>query len=109
MGMGLSATTTGIAEMGLSPGPRNSLNHPYQILRKKYKLLLMKSQLQRNQVMGVKAIDSSGDNEYETPQEVFEHWNAIFQFHLDVCASHANAKIASYLDKEQNCFTTPWQ
>lgn len=50
----------------------------------------------------------SGENGYETPQDIFEHWNRIFNFDLDVCALAATAKIKNFISPEQDTFKTPW-
>lgn len=50
--------------------------------------------------MVTKAIESSGNNEWETPPEIYQHWNDKFQFDLDVCATKRNAKCFSYFSKE---------
>lgn len=59
--------------------------------------------------MTIKNYESTGNNDYETPQEVFEHWHKLFDFELDVCASADNAKIPSFLSKEDDCFMMPWK
>jgi hypothetical protein len=55
-----------------------------------------------------KALESTGNNEYGTPWDVFNHWHGIFNFELDVCGGPNNAKLANYYDKDKNCFKTPW-
>jgi len=41
---------------------------------------------------------SSNTYEWETPQDVFDHYNSLFKFQLDVCASSSNAKCKKYYD-----------
>lgn len=54
--------------------------------------------------MSQKAIESSGDNEWETPLEIFAHWNKLFNFDMDVAASDSNHKVSRYLTKETTIF-----
>ena len=53
-------------------------------------------------------VESSGNNEYETPIEIFNYWQSIFKFDLDVCASSENAKVKNFITREQNALITPW-
>lgn len=46
--------------------------------------------------------------EWGTPQALFDHLNAIYQFTLDPCAKPDNAKCAVYFTKEQNGLSKPW-
>lgn len=51
---------------------------------------------------------SSGNNEWETPLEIFEQWNQRFSFKLDVCASVKNAKIQRFYTVKDNGLDMPW-
>ena len=53
--------------------------------------------------MSQKALESSGDNEWETPPEVFDHWNSRFNFDMDVAASDKIHKVGRYLTKATSC------
>ena len=44
------------------------------------------------------ALKSSQDDTWETPQELFDFLNDIFDFALDVAASAKNAKLANFYD-----------
>ncbi len=46
--------------------------------------------------------------EWETPQELFDKWDAEFEFTLDVCASEANAKCTVYYDEMQDGLAQQW-
>lgn len=41
----------------------------------------------------MKAVASSGNNEWETPPEIFNHWDRIFNFGFDVAANKENSKL----------------
>lgn len=51
---------------------------------------------------------SSSGKEYETPQWLFDHFNSIFNFELDVCASDENAKCEKYYTSENDGLKQPW-
>ena len=57
-----------------------------------------------------KGMYSSETDEWETPQEVFDHYNRLFDFNLDVCANEDNAKTYEFYDKEENGLLdyNPW-
>lgn len=59
--------------------------------------------------MGTKAIESTGNNDYETPFDVFRHWDDIFHFTLDVCAIAENAKCVHFITAERDTFKTEWR
>lgn len=50
----------------------------------------------------------SGNNCWETPDNIFEHWHNIFDFDLDVCALPENAKCFNYITPEQDALVKPW-
>lgn len=59
--------------------------------------------------MGADKYQASGKTDYETPQELFEEWDKVFQFNLDACATAKNAKIKwSYITPEEDAFKTDW-
>ena len=49
-----------------------------------------------------------GNQETETPQWFFDHYNRQFHFDLDVAATAENAKCARYFTKKQNGLVEPW-
>lgn len=51
---------------------------------------------------------SSKTSEWGTPQDLFDSLNAEFQFDLDVCASHENAKCALYMTQEEDGLVQCW-
>lgn len=51
---------------------------------------------------------STGWDEWETPEEVFDYFNDRFHFTLDVCATHENTKCERYFTKEQNGLKENW-
>jgi len=51
---------------------------------------------------------STGNGEWETPQDFFDKLNAEFHFDLDVCATPQNAKCATYFTREQDGLRMPW-
>jgi phage N-6-adenine-methyltransferase len=46
---------------------------------------------------------------YSTPQDLCEHYDLIYHFTLDVCATAANAKCPHYFTPEQDGLLQPWQ
>lgn len=58
--------------------------------------------------MGKLNIAGSGNNEWETPPEIFKHWYSKFIFQLDVAASEDNAKLPNYFTKDDNALDKPW-
>jgi len=55
-----------------------------------------------------KGMMSSKSHEWETPQDLFDHYNNIFNFQLDVCATFDNKKCAYYYDKSDNGLEQDW-
>ena len=52
---------------------------------------------------------SSATDLWATPQVFFDELNAIHDFTLDVCATAANAKCATYFTPEQDGLKQDWQ
>lgn len=50
----------------------------------------------------------SGNTAWETPQELFDDLNDIFQFETDVCASEDNTKCVKYFSEEDDAFQQEW-
>jgi phage N-6-adenine-methyltransferase len=51
---------------------------------------------------------SSATDQWATPIEFFNEWNAIFGFTLDVCADADNAKCARFFDREADGLKQDW-
>jgi site-specific DNA-methyltransferase (adenine-specific) len=51
---------------------------------------------------------SSATDQWATPIEFFNEWNAIFGFTLDVCADADNAKCARFFDRDANGLAQDW-
>ncbi|MFW3569959.1 DNA N-6-adenine-methyltransferase, partial [Staphylococcus caprae] len=51
---------------------------------------------------------SSKSNEWYTPQYLFDELNEKYQFTLDPCASHENAKCDKYFTIEDDGLTKDW-
>ena len=52
---------------------------------------------------------SSKSDYWETPQELYNNLNKVFNFEFDPCSSHKNHKCAKYLTKEEDGLITPWE
>lgn len=52
---------------------------------------------------------SSKTDMWSTPQDLFDKYNDIYGFSLDVCATHENRKCARYFTEEQNGLNQVWQ
>ena len=52
---------------------------------------------------------SSKTDDWATPQDFFDVWDALYDFELDVCADHENAKCESYFTKERDGLQQEWQ
>lgn len=46
--------------------------------------------------------------EWETPPDVFNYWDKIYQFTLDVCATNENKKVMNYFSPEEDGLTQDW-
>jgi len=51
---------------------------------------------------------TSNSEEWETPQDLFDKYNRLFGFQLDVCATKFNAKCKNFFTKEDNGLSRPW-
>ncbi len=51
---------------------------------------------------------SSATDDWATPQDLFDYYNAIYNFDLDVCASDENAKCGRYFTEDINGLMQPW-
>lgn len=58
--------------------------------------------------MNNEVIFSSKSAEWETPQWLFDKYNDIYHFDLDVCASDTNHKCINYFTKEQDGLMQNW-
>lgn len=47
-------------------------------------------------------------DEWETPQDLFDDYDAMFDFDLDVCATPENAKCEKFFTKEDDGLTQKW-
>ena len=52
---------------------------------------------------------SSKTGEWETPQDLFDELDAVFNFDLDACASAKNAKCVTYFSKKDNALAQVWK
>jgi phage N-6-adenine-methyltransferase len=51
---------------------------------------------------------STGNDEWETPQALFDRLNAIYNFTLDVCATPENAKCKRYFTQADDGLKQDW-
>lgn len=58
--------------------------------------------------MNLRTLFSSKNNDWETPDWLFDQLNREFNFTLDVCATPENAKCALYFTPEQNALIQDW-
>jgi phage N-6-adenine-methyltransferase len=56
-----------------------------------------------------KVLFSSATDEWSTPQDLFDKYNAIYQFDLDVCATPQNAKCKEYFTRADDGLAQVWQ
>lgn len=59
--------------------------------------------------MNTEIMFSSKTAEWATPQDFFDRLNAEFNFTLDPCATHENAKCAKYFTIDDNGLKQDWQ
>ena len=52
---------------------------------------------------------SSKSEMWETPQELFDKYNDIYHFDIDVCAIESNAKCAKYYSPEIDGLVQEWK
>ena len=57
----------------------------------------------------MKVMFSSKSNEWSTPQKLFEYLNNIYNFNLDPCATHDNAKCRKYFTIEDDGLIQDWE
>ena len=55
-----------------------------------------------------KTLFSTGKNDWETPQELFDLLNIYYRFTIDACATRANAKCARFFSPEEDSLTQDW-
>lgn len=55
------------------------------------------------------ALKSSKRKDWETPKWLFDHFNKIFKFDLDVCATKETAKCKNFYTPEEDAFKQPWR
>lgn len=55
-----------------------------------------------------KVLFSSNSEEWATPQDLFDKVNLEFNFTLDVCATHDNAKCPKYFTKKEDGLSQDW-
>jgi len=58
--------------------------------------------------MITKVIFSSNSSEWATPQNIYEQLNNEFNFTLDPCSTHENAKCKKHFTKEENGLLKDW-
>lgn len=51
---------------------------------------------------------SSATDQWATPRALFEEWDALFHFDLDVCADASNAKCSRYFDAQVDGLSQTW-
>lgn len=51
---------------------------------------------------------SHKSDEWGTPQDLFDTYNAEFNFDMDVSANEENAKVPNFLSKDKNALIHPW-
>ena len=52
---------------------------------------------------------SSKTDNWATPQDFFDAWNALYDFELDVCADRDNAKCQNYFTIEEDGLQQDWK
>lgn len=52
---------------------------------------------------------SSATDQWATPQDFFDKWDAVYGFETDVCALPGNAKCANYFSPEQDGLAQEWK
>ena len=56
-----------------------------------------------------KEIQRKRQGDYSTPPDLFEHYDRLYHFSLDVCATADNAKCPHYFPPEQDGLLQPWR
>lgn len=57
----------------------------------------------------ISVLTSSGNDEWETPHYLFNHYNKLYQFTLDPCCTKETAKCPVYYTKEDNGLNKSWK
>ena len=52
---------------------------------------------------------SSKTDDWATPQDFFDVWDQLYDFELDVCADHDNAKCQNYFTIEEDGLQQDWK
>jgi site-specific DNA-methyltransferase (adenine-specific) len=52
---------------------------------------------------------SSKKHDWATPLDLFDHYNKIYDFSIDVCANESNAKCDRYFSLEEDGLSQSWQ
>jgi site-specific DNA-methyltransferase (adenine-specific) len=55
-----------------------------------------------------KGLMSSNSNEWSTPDDLFTKLNDVYNFTLDPCSTHENAKCKKHYTKEENGLLQDW-
>jgi len=50
----------------------------------------------------------AGKQDWETPDWVFDHWDDLFSFNLDVCADESNRKCPAYFNEYEDGLDQKW-
>lgn len=58
--------------------------------------------------MNTEVMFSSKTGMWETPQDFFDKWDSIYDFHIDVCATKEDTKCEKFISPEQDALVTPW-
>lgn len=56
-----------------------------------------------------KTLFSSATEEWATPQDLFDYWDSVFHFNIDVCATPENAKCSKFFTKEGDALKQDWK
>lgn len=56
----------------------------------------------------IKAMTSTGKDDWETPDWLFDQLNAEFHFTLDPCCTHETAKCSKHYTPEENGLIQDW-
>ena len=54
-------------------------------------------------------IKTSNKDDWETPQQLFDKLNLVYNFTLDPCATNENAKCKKYYTREDNGLSKDWK
>ena len=58
--------------------------------------------------MGIEPLLQSSSNEWATPQDLYDKLNSVFNFNLDPCSTHENAKCENHYTIEDNGLDRSW-